>query len=243
MIDLAGKRALVTGGGRRIGAEIAFALGARGVQVAVHYQSSRAGAERVCQRIDREGGRALALQADLRDREQARRLVGEACDRLGGLDLLVLSAAQFEPQGLAAAADRVWDDTLALNLTAPQVMAERAAPALREARGSIVLVTCTSRLAPYRGYLAYQVSKAALYQLMRLLALELAPDVRVNAVAPGSVLPPDGWSAEQVAELTDRIPLRRIGEASDVADAVVQLARSPWITGSEIVVDGGRTLG
>lgn len=243
MIDLAGKRALVTGGGRRLGAEIAIALGALGVQVAVHYQSSRGGAEQVCERILRDGGRALALQADLRDREQARRLVDEACERLGGLDLLVLSAALFEPQGLAAAADRVWDDTLALNLTAPQVMAERAAGALREARGSIVLVTCTSRLAPYRGYLAYQVSKAALHQLMRLLALELAPDVRVNAVAPGSVLPPDGWSAEQVAELTRRIPLRRIGQARDVADAVIHLARSPWITGSEIVVDGGRTLG
>ena len=110
---------------------------------------------------------------------------------------------------MRAADDRVWDATLALNLTAPSVMAQRAAPALRAARGSIVLVTCTSRLAPYRGYLAYQVSKAALHQLMRLLALELAPDVRVNAVAPGSVLPPDEWDAQRVAELTARIPLRR----------------------------------
>jgi pteridine reductase len=106
-----------------------------------------------------------------------------------------------------------------------------------------VLVTCVSRLAPYRDYLPYEVSKAALYHLMRLLALELAPEVRVNAVAPGSVLPPEGWEREQLDALVERIPLGRVGRASDVADAVVHLARADWITGTEIVVDGGRSLG
>jgi pteridine reductase len=161
---------------------------------------------------------------------------------LGGLDLLVLSAATFERVAFDAIDDRSWDDTLALNLSAPLMMAQRAAPALRAARGSIVLVTCISRLEPYRDHLPYETSKAALYHLMRLLALELAPDVRVNAVAPGSVLPPDGWDAAKSAALLERIPLGRLGSARDIADAVVHLARAEWLTGTEIVVDGGRSL-
>jgi pteridine reductase len=241
MIELMGKRALVTGGGRRLGAEVAATLGAHGMHVAVHFQSSREGALEVCDRIVRAGGRALPLQADLRYRAQARGLVDQALAELGGLDLLVLSAALFEPAGLDAD-DRVWDDAMALNLRAPWVVAQRAAPALRAAAGAIVLLTCVSRLAPYRGFLPYQVSKAGAHQLMRLLALELAPDVRVNAVAPGSVLLPEGWEGRRVEELLERIPLRRLGAARDVADAVLHLARSPWITGTEIVIDGGRSL-
>jgi pteridine reductase len=242
MIELKGKRALVTGGGRRLGAEIAAALGEQAMHVAVHYQSSQEGAEAVCARIRANGGHALALQADLREREEARVLVDRAIAELGGLDLLVLSAASFPAEGLDELSDAGWDETLALNLTASVVMAQRAAPALRAAQGSIVLMTCTSRLAPYRGFLAYEVTKAALHQLMRLLALELAPLVRVNAVAPGSVLPPEDWEPERIADLIDRIPLRRVGEGRDVAEAVVHLARSPWITGTELLIDGGRTL-
>jgi len=241
MIELTGKRALVTGGGRRLGAEIAGALGAHGMHVAVHYQSSQAGAEAVCDRIRRAGGQALSVQGDLRVRDRARSVVDRALTALGGLDLLVLSAASFERAPFDAIDDRAWDETLALNLGAPFAMAQRAAAALRSVRGAIVLVTCTSRLAPYRDHLPYQVSKAALHQLMRLLALELAPDVRVNAVAPGSVLPPEGWGSDAVEGLLGRIPLGQLGSARDVADAVVHLARSEWITGSEIVVDGGRS--
>src|SRR5262249_35785305 len=139
-------------------------------------------------------------------------------------------------------ADDSWDRTMALNLAAPLALAQHAAPSLRAAHGSIVLVTCASRLAPYRGYVAYQTSKAALYHLMRVLALERAPAVRVNATAPGTALPPEGWSEEQRSALEPRIPLGHVGRAEDVAGAVVHLARSEWITGTEIVVDGGRSL-
>jgi pteridine reductase len=242
MVELRGKRALVTGAGRRVGAEIAVALGEQAMQVAVHYQSARAGAEQVCERIQQAGGQAVLLQADLRARDAARGLCDRAIEALGGLDLLVLSAAGFEQVAFEAIDERAWDETLALNLSAPLWMAQRAAPALRAARGSIVLVTCASRLSPYRDYLPYQVGKAALHHLMRLLALELAPLVRVNAVAPGSVLPPEGWPRAQVEALLERIPLGRIGHARDVADAAVHLARSEWITGTEIVVDGGRSV-
>jgi pteridine reductase len=241
MLELRGKRALVTGAGRRLGAEIAATLGAHGMHVGVHYASSAAGAERTCARIRAAGGVAHALAADLRARDSARGLIDRAIEQLGGLDLLVLSAASFERTPLAQLDDRRWDDTLALNLTAPFAMAQHAAPALRAARGSIVFMTCISRITPYRDFLAYETSKAALHQVMRLLALELAPDVRVNAVAPGSVLPPDDWDATRVARLTESIPLGRTGQARDVADAVLHLARSEWMTGSEIVVDGGRS--
>jgi pteridine reductase len=208
----------------------------------VHYQRARAGAEAVSERIRDAGGHAVLLPGDLRDRDVARGVVDGGIEALGGLDLLVLSAASFERAEFAAIDDHAWDQTLALNLSAPFAMAQRAAPALRASSGSIVVVTCVSRLAPYRDYLAYQVSKAALYHLMRLLALELAPDVRVNAVAPGSVLPPEGWARERLDALVDRIPLGRLGQARDVADAVVHLAQSDWTTGTEIVVDGGRSL-
>jgi pteridine reductase len=241
--SLRGQRALVTGAGRRVGAAIAVALGAEGMRVAVHYHGSASGAERTCEAVRSAGGEALSVQADLGDRANARRLVDDATAALGGLDLLVCSAASFEHGDVEHTGDELWDRTLALNLAAPFALAQRAAPSLRAAHGSIVLVTCVSRLAPYRGYVAYETSKAALYQLMRLLALELAPDVRVNAVAPGSVLPPEGWSAEQHAALERRIPLGHVGRAEDVAGAVVHLARSQWITGAEIVVDGGRSLG
>jgi pteridine reductase len=241
-IDLRGKRALVTGAGRRVGAAIAVALGSEGMRVAVHHHASAAGALQTCAAIRKAGGEAVSVRGDLGERTGARALIDDAVSALGGLDLLVCSAASFEAGDLEHTDDGSWDRTLALNLTAPFTLAQRAAPVLRAARGSIVLVTCTSRLAPYRGYVAYETSKAALHHLMRLLALELAPDVRVNAVAPGSVLLPEGWDAARRAALEQRIPLGRVGRAEDVADAVVHLAQSDWITGAEIVVDGGRSL-
>jgi pteridine reductase len=211
------------------------------MRVAVHHHASASGAERTCAAVRSAGGEAVSVQADLGDRAAARGLVDRAAAELGGLDLLVCSAASFEAGDLEHTHDDSWDRTLALNLAAPFALAQRAAPGLRAARGSIVLVTCASRLAPYRGYVAYETSKAALFHLMRLLALELAPDVRVNAVAPGSVLLPEDWDDEQRAALEQRIPLG-LGRADDVASAVVHLARSEWITGAEIVVDGGRSL-
>jgi pteridine reductase len=242
MLDLRGKRALVTGAGRRVGSEIALALGRRGCKVAVHYQHAASGAAGVCERIQQSGSEAVPLRADLTDRPAARDLVDRAVEMWNGLDLLVLSAANYERVPFEAIDDAAWDRALALNLSAPLMMAQRATPALRASRGSVVLVTCQSHLAPYRDYLAYQASKAALHHLMRLLALELAPDVRVNAVAPGSVMPPPDWNSDQLAALVDRIPLGRVGRARDVADAVLYLAGASWVTGTEIVVDGGRVL-
>lgn len=242
MIDLRGRVALVTGAGRRVGAAIARALGARGMRVAVHHHASAAGAEHTLAQIRAAGGDGVPVHADLGSRDAARALVDETIAKLGRLDVLVPSAASFERIGLDAIDDGAWDRTFVLNLEAPFALAHRALPELRRTRGSIVMITCTSTIVPFPNHLPYVVAKGALKQLVRALALEAAPDVRVNAVAPGTVLPPEEMGAEELAALGRKIPLGLTGRADDVADAVAFLASAPWITGQEMVVDGGRVV-
>lgn len=241
-MELRGKRALVTGAGQRVGAAIAERLGAAGASVAVHYHRSASGADAVCRNIAASGGHAIALGADLGDADQVRRLVDSAVAGLGGLDLLVASAASYDRQAFDQISPDDFDRSLALNVRAPFMLAQAARSALSATRGSIVLVTCISPGAPYRDFASYIVSKGALQTLMRVLAVELAPDIRVNAVAPGTVLPPVDLSVEALATLVDATPLSRIGNAGDVADAVVYLATAPFVTGVEIAVDGGRSI-
>jgi len=236
------KRALVTGAGKRVGRAIAIALGQAGMHVAVHYRSSAEEADETCALVRAAGGEATALAADLSERAAARRLVDQALDALGGLDLLVPSAASFERIAFAYVDDDAWDRSLLLNLASPFALAHRATPALRAARGSIVFITCSSATTPFRNHLPYVVSKGGLRQLMRTLALELAPEVRVNAVAPGTVLPPPDLSPAVLRSLTEKIPLGRIGSAEEIARAVLFLAQADFVTGHEIAVDGGRTV-
>jgi pteridine reductase len=240
---LSGKRALVTGGGQRVGQAIALALGAAKMRVAVHYRTSRAGAEATANAIRASGGEAILFQADLEERARARQLADEALAALGGLDLFVASAASFERIPYEAVDDDAFDRSLQLNLASPFALAHRLTPALRKSHGSMVFVTDTAATAPFKNYLPYVVSKGALRQLVRTLAVELAPEVRVNAVAPGTVLPPVSMDAAAVARLVRMIPLGRHGTAEDVAQAVLYLAQAGFVTGEEIVVDGGRTVG
>jgi len=240
--ELAGLRALVTGAAKRVGRAIALELGRHGARVGVHYHRSRAEAEATCQEIQGFGTDAHCLQADLSDRDAARMLVDEALSVLGGLDLLVVSAAGYERVEFDDVSDAAWDRLIELNLTSPFVLARRAAPALRERGGSIVLVTCSTATTPIKNHLPYVVAKGGLRQLMRTLALELAPRIRVNAVAPGTVLPPDDMSDATRDRLEASIPLQRIGHADDVARSVLFLVQSPFITGHEVLVDGGRAV-
>lgn len=240
--SLRGKRALVTGGGQRVGQAIALALGAEGMHVAVHYRESREGAEHTAARIRESGGNAVLLQADLAGREQARALVDRAVGELGGLDVLVPSAANFERVALADVDDAAWDRSLDLNLASPFALVQRAVPALRASRGSVTFISCSSASVPMRHYLPYVVSKGAVKHLMKTLALELAPEIRVNAVAPGTVMPPAAYDAAAIERLARAIPLARVGSPEDIARAVVFLASSPFITGHELAVDGGRSV-
>jgi pteridine reductase len=240
LLELRGRRALVTGAGRRVGRAIALALGRAGMQVAIHYHRSREGALETLAEIRESGGDGVVLDADLSDRNAARSLVDRAVAALSGLDLLVASAANFDRVAVDDVDDATWDRALELNLASQFALAQRAAPALRQSRGSIVVITCASATTPFRNYLPYVVSKGALRQLMRVLSLELASEVRVNAVAPGTVLPPEDLPAPVLKRLIERTPLARTGSAEDVADAVVYLARAPFVTGVELLVDGGR---
>jgi len=174
MIELKGKRALVTGAGKRVGAAIARELGAQGMRVAVHFNASQEGAEATAAAIREAGGEATLVKGDLTSRERARGVMDRAIEALGGLDLFVASAANFERVPVDQVDDEAWDRSMRLNLEAPFAMALRAREALREARGSMVFITCASTATPYRNYLPYVVSKAGLRQMMRALALELA---------------------------------------------------------------------
>lgn len=240
--SLRGKKALVTGAGQRVGQAIALSLGARGMHVAVHYRESRDGAEDTARRIRESGGEAVTLAADLTSRDEARALVDRAVHELAGLDLVVASAASFERIAFDAVDDDAWDRSLELNLASPFALVKQAVPALRAARGSVVLITCSSATVPFKGHLPYVVSKGALQHLMKVLALELAPEVRVNAVAPGTVMPPPSYDLAAIARIERAIPLAHVGSAEDIARAVVFLASSPFVTGHEVAVDGGRSV-
>ena len=241
--SLRGARVLVTGAGRRVGAAIARAFGAEGAFVAVHYARSAAGAQATARSIQQAGGRAELFEADLSRPAMAEQLGHAVVGRLGGLDVLVPSAAIFEhlPFEQAAAEDyrRHWE----LNTLAPLLLLRSTLPALRARRGSVVFVTCSSTVLPYPEFLPYVSAKGALATATRALAVELAPEVRVNAVAPGTVAPPEGTSRQTVERWRRDIPLERIGHPDDVARAVLHLAREPFVTGQTLVVDGGRTAG
>jgi pteridine reductase len=242
MRDLTGRRALVTGAGRRVGAAIARALGARKMHVAVHFHSSGDGAERTAAEIRKSGGSASLHRADLSGPEACRALVLEV-ERDGDLEVLVPSAANFHRAELADVAHADVRRAFSLNAEAPLHLAIAASGSLRRQKGAIVFVTDAALTRPPRHYLPYLMSKAAVAQLMSTLAVELAPDVRVNAVAPGTVLPPEGMSERAIARLLEHIPLDRVGAAENIAAAVVHLASSEFVTGHELGVDGGHRIG
>jgi pteridine reductase len=226
------KVALVTGAGIRVGEAVARALSRRGYSVAAHYRSHR------------PRGFAAALQADLAAADGPARLAAEFRARFDRLDLLVNSAGVFEGLPLAATDAAAFDSLLALNARAPLLLVRALAPLLARCGGSVVNVADVGGgLLPWKGYAAYCASKAALARLTECLALELAPRVRVNAVAPGAVLWPEGYPASRRRELARRIPLRRAGTPADVAAAVAYLAEAPYVTGAVLPVDGGRHLG
>ncbi len=240
---LSGRTALVTGAAVRVGREIALALADAGADVAVHYRTSRAPAEDVVGRVRAAGRNAVSLRADLARPEECRELVRSTLRELGGLDLLVHSAANFLRASLEETDERVWDSAMIVNSRAALLLAREAAPALRERRGRVVLVSDFLAASPAKGYLAHSVSKAAVEGLVRALAVELAPEVSVNGVAPGTVLVPEGTPPEQAARWARAVPLKRIGDPADVAATVLFLCAGPsFLTGQVIRVDGGASL-
>ena len=244
MDNFTGRVALVTGGARRLGAGIVRELHARGMRVAVHYRGSDADAAALCAELGvMRAGDVATVAADLAAPETPQRLAAFARERFGRLDLLVNNAAVFHPTPLANLTRSEWNDTLSINLTAPVFLIRAVAPLLAEYTGSVVNVTDAYLARPRVRYAAYVAAKAGLAALTRMLALELAPEVRVNAVAPGALLWPEPAPAQSVQDkLLARIPLRRLGEPADLARAVAYLASEPYLTGVTIPVDGGFSL-
>ena len=239
--SLAGRVALVTGAARRLGRSIALRLAREGADVVLHYRGSDAAAGEVTAEIEALGRRAVALSADLRHPAEIRRLFDEAARRFGHLDILVNNAAVFFPTRLETTTEDHWDTVLDTNLKAQFFCAQAAAPLLKESRGAIVNVASVGGLLPWPGYIPYSVSKAGVIMLTRCLARALAPEVRVNAIAPGTISMP-GDPPEWEADYIRQAPLGRTGTPDDVVEGVLFLLRSAFITGHVLAVDGGRSL-
>ena len=240
---LEGAAALVTGAGRRIGQAIAIGLAQSGCDVAVHYHGSATGAEETAHTIRGAGRRAELLRADLSDAAAARQLPDQAARALKRLDIVVNSAAIMVRQTVENVTPESWDATLDLNLRAMFFVSQGAIPHLRPAKGKIVNIADLAGLEPWPAYLPHCVSKAGVVMLTKALARALAPDIAVNAVAPGAVLLPEDWDKTAREHIRETTPLERLGTPADVVAAVrFLLADTDYATGTVLVVDGGRLI-
>lgn len=234
--------ALVTGAGRRVGRAIAVAIGARGMHVVVHFNGSAEGAEETVRQICGAGGSASAERADLTDVAAAERLIDRVVQAHGGLSVLVNSAAVMQRTPVGEVTEEDWDDMFALNVRAPFFLSQRAAAALRRSHGCIVNIADLAAYEVWPAYVPHGMTKAAVVQMTRGLARALAPEVRVNGVAPGVALLPDGWTEQDAERLRRTTPLQRLGTPDDVAHAVLYLIDATYVTGEVITVDGGRRI-
>ncbi len=235
---------LVTGGAHRVGKAIALALAGEGARVAFTYHASEAAAHQTAAELQAQSGAALALRCDQTQPEQISAAVAAVVERFGRIDGLVNSASIMPETPFFDTTPADWDAALAVNTRGPFFFTQAAARAMlaQDGGGSVVNILDESAFAPTRGCIQHGISKSGLWMLTRSCALALAPRIRVNAVTPGAVLIPQGWSEERWQRLAQRIPLRRLGTAEDVARAVVFLMREDYLTGQSIGVDGGSLL-
>lgn len=236
---------LITGGARRIGAQIARTLHAAGARIVVHYRSSAAAAKELGAELNaaRPGSAAL-FAADLQRDEAPEQLIGAAVGHFGRLDALINNASTFYRTPVGQITHAAWNDLMGSNLRAPLFLAQAAAPHLATQRGVIINVIDIHGLRPLKGYPLYSIAKAGLAMLTRALARELGPDVRVNGIAPGPVL----WAEHDLddsikREIIAKTALKRVGSPQDIAHTALFLIRdAPYITGQIIAVDGGRSI-
>jgi pteridine reductase len=243
-MELKGKVALVTGAARRVGRTIATRFAERGAIIAVHYNRSRAEAESLVAEIESAGGRAAVFGTNLESVAEIERMVGEVMIAFGRIDVLVNSASVFYRKPLEEVTERDWDANLDTNLKAPFFLSKFAGAAMRrQGAGKIVNIGDWAGIRPYNNYLPYTVSKSGLIGLTRALAKALAPEVQVNCVALGPVLPPEEYSEEENARMVERTLTKRLGSPEDVARAVLFLCEgTDFATGATLVLDGGRLL-
>jgi len=241
-----GKIVLITGGARRVGAATCRRLHEAGANLMLHYRTSAGEARLLQAELNHVRPDSVALiQAELLDLNKLPALIEQTVQTFGRLDALVNNASSFFPTPVGTITPEEWDDLIGTNLRAPLFLAQAAAPALKRAQGAIVNIADIHADRPLKSFVVYSIAKAGLIGLTRSLARELAPDVRVNAVAPGPILWPDDMSFDELSRqrIISHTPLRREGEPDDIAKAVrFLLADASYVTGETINVDGGRHI-
>lgn len=242
---LAGKCALVTGGARRIGAAIVRALHGNGATVALHYRDSQRDARALAEELNAQRANSLQLvQADLLEDGAIAQVVTATLQAAGRLDILINNASSFYPTRVGSIKDADWDDLFGTNAKAPLFLAQAAASHLRATHGCVINLIDIHAFRPLAEHPVYCAAKAALCMLTRSLAQELAPEVRVNGIAPGSILWPEAaLSEEEKQAILRTTPLGRQGRPDDIGGAALYLVRAPFVTGQIIAVDGGRSIG
>ena len=242
-MNLKNKVALITGAGRRIGRAIALDLAAHGTSVAVHYHSSHTEAESVASEITTNGAKAQTFRANLEHVAEIEQMVSEILDAFGRIDILVNSASVFAPTPLEQITERDWDANLDTNLKAVFFLSKFAGAAMRKhGAGKIINLGDWAGIRPYKDYLPYSVSKSALIGLTKALAKELAPEVQVNCIALGMVIPPETYTKEEVDRLVSRTLTKKMGTPENVARAVTFFCETDFATGAVLKLEGGRLL-
>jgi pteridine reductase len=233
---------LVTGGAARVGRAISLAFAEAGARVIIHYHTSERDAGELVEEIRRAGGEASAIQADLSSPDAVQDLA-TAAEAVAPVDILINNASVFPPASFLDVTPGIWENAIAVNLRAPFFLTQRIGGAMK-ARGAGVVINIAdlSGIQSWMGYAAHSISKAGLVHFTKVAARVLAPEVRVAAIAPGTVLPPVSASPEEISRLADRSALERIGSPEDVVRAVMFLIMSDFITGEILTVDGGRSL-
>ena len=242
---LRGQVVLITGGARRVGAEIARTLHAAGADIFIHYRSSAAAAIALADRFNQVRPHSAAIHAaQLSSAEAPEELVAAVLQEYGRLDILINNASSFYPTPVGEITLAQWDDLMGSNLKAPLFLSQAAAPSLARQRGLIINMIDIHGLRPLKAHPVYSTAKAGLAMLTRALARELGPEVRVNGIAPGPVLWPEGDMEDELKqEIIDKTALKRHGTPQDIARTALFLVRdAPYITGQIIAVDGGRSI-
>jgi pteridine reductase len=241
-MGLRGRNALVTGAGHRVGRAIALALAARGMRVAIHYNSAEQGARETLEQVHAAGADGDVFAADLTRADAPEQLVAAVREKFTTLDVLVNSAAVMLRTPFGQTTAKQWDDIMALNLRAPFLLTQAAAPLLKASHGVVVNIADLAAFETWPAYLPHGISKSGVVHLTRSLARLLAPEVRVAAIAPGTVLLPDNWDAASSEHLVETTPLHRNGSPEDVTRTVLFILDSDYLTGETIIVDGGRNV-
>ena len=242
-MNIDGKTALITGGAHRVGKAITLGLAQKGANVVINYNTSAEPANQTAAEARSNGVGSLAVQCDVSSQDQVNRMIASAVEEFGGIDILVNSASWFQKTPFPMEDFSDWFKVIDILIHGSMYCANALAPMMKaQGEGAIINIVDRSAWHPFRGFAAHSVGKAGLLAFTRQLAIELAPEVKVNAVSPGPVLPPPGYTDAQAERVAQGTLLKRWGTPKDVADAVLFLVESQYITGEVITVDGGEQI-